>query len=63
MNSSEYKLGESSSWSKYLYLIELISVLLHIQRYFSHISDGTDVQADWRSSCTYGRASNAIDIS
>ena len=24
--------------------------------------DGTDVQADWRRSCTYGRAPNAIDI-
>ena len=33
-----------------------------MQRYFSHVCDGTDVQADWRS-CTYGRASNAIDIS
>ena len=33
-----------------------------MQRYFSHICDGTDVQADWRS-CTYGRATNAIDIS
>ena len=33
-----------------------------MQRYFSHICDGTDVQADWRS-CTYGRALNAIDIS
>ena len=34
-----------------------------MQRYFSHICDGTDVQADWRRSCTYGRAPNAIDIS
>ena len=33
-----------------------------MQRYFSHICDGTDVQADWRS-CTYGRSPNAIDIS
>ena len=33
-----------------------------MQRYFSHICDGTDVQADWRS-CTYGRAPNGIDIS
>ena len=40
-----------------------IDVLLHMQRYFSHICDGTDVQADWRRSCTYGRAPNAIDIS
>ena len=28
-----------------------------------HICDGTDVQVDWRRSCTYGRAPNAIDIS
>ena len=34
-----------------------------MQIYFSHICDGTDVQADWRRSCTYGRAPNAIDIS
>ena len=34
-----------------------------MQRYFSHICDGTDVQADWRRSCTYGRALNAMDIS
>ena len=40
----------------------VIGVLRHMQRYFSHICDGTDVQADWRS-CTYGRAPNAIDIS
>ena len=33
-----------------------------MQRYFSHICDGTDVQADWRRSCTYVRAPNAIDI-
>ena len=45
-----------------------IGVLRHMQRYFSHICDGTDVQADWRRSrhrrknCTYGRAPNAIDI-
>ena len=34
-----------------------------MQRYFSHICDGTDVQANWRRSCTYGRSPNAIDIS
>ena len=34
-----------------------------MQRYFSHICDGTDVQADWRKSCTCGRAPNATDIS
>ena len=34
-----------------------------MQRYFSHIGDGTDVQADWRISFIYGRAHNAIDIS
>ena len=33
-----------------------------MQRYFSHICDGTDVQAEWRRNCTYGRATNAIDI-
>ena len=33
-----------------------------MQRYFSQICDGTDVQADGRS-CTYGRAPNVIDIS
>ena len=33
-----------------------------MQQYFSHIWNGTDVQADWRSCCTYGRAPNAIDI-
>ena len=41
---------------------EFIGVLCHMQWYFSHICDGTDVQADWRS-WTYGRAPNAIDIS
>ena len=34
-----------------------------MQRYFSHICDGTDVQADRRRSCTCGRAHNVIDIS
>ena len=34
-----------------------------MQRYFSHICDGTDVQADRRIDCTFGRAPNAIDIS
>ena len=42
---------------------EFIGVLRHMQRYLSHICDGTDVQADWRRSCTYGLAPNAIDIS
>ena len=40
-----------------------IGVLRHRQRYFSHICDGTDVHAEWRRGCTYGRASDAIDIS
>ena len=40
--------------------VECIGVLSQMQRYFSHICDCTDVQADWRS-CTYGRAPNAID--
>ena len=34
-----------------------------MERYFSYICDGTDVQADLRRSCTYGRAPNAINIS
>ena len=42
--------------------LEFIGVLRLMQRYFSHICNGTDVQADWRS-MTYGRAPNAIDIS
>ena len=42
---------------------EFIGVLRHMQRYFSHICDGTDVYADCRRSCTCGRAPNAIDIS
>ena len=42
---------------------EFVGVLRHMQRYFSQICDGTDVQADWRSYFTYGRAPNAIDIS
>ena len=29
---------------------EFIGVLRHMQRYFSHICDSTDVQADWRRS-------------
>ena len=44
-------------------LVEFIGVLRHMQRYFRHICDGTDVQADGRRSCTYSRAPNAIDIS
>ena len=43
--------------------VEFVGVLRHMQRYFSHICDGTDVQADWRRNCIYGRAPNAIDIS
>ena len=42
---------------------EFIGVLRHMERYFSYICDGTDVQVDWRRSFTYGRAPNAIDIS
>ena len=40
-----------------------IVVFRHMERYFSYICDGIDVQADWRISCTYGRAPNAIDLS
>ena len=42
---------------------EFIGDLYHMQRYFSHICDGTDVQADWRSCTSYGRAPNAIYVS
>ena len=28
------------------WVVELIGVLRHMQRYFSHICDGTDVQVD-----------------
>ena len=42
---------------------EFIGVIRHMQQDFSLKCDGTDVQADWRRSCTYGRAPNAIDIS
>ena len=41
---------------------ECIGVLPHMQQYFSYICDGTDVQADWKRSCTYGQAPNALDI-
>ena len=33
-----------------------IGVLHHLKRYFSYICDGTDVQADWRRSCTQSGA-------
>ena len=33
----------SQDWS----WVEFIGVLRHMQRYFSHICDGTDMQADW----------------
>ena len=42
---------------------EFIGVLRHMQRYFSYICDGKDVQVDWRRICTYDRDPNAIDIS
>ena len=29
----------------------------------TYVCDGTDVQADWRIICNYGRAPNAIEIS
>ena len=45
----------------YIWVIECIDVLCYMQRYFSYICDGTDMQAGW-SSRTYGRAPNAIDI-
>ena len=34
-----------------------------MQRYFSHVCDGTEVREDWWRSCTNGRAPSAIDIS
>ena len=34
---------------------EFIGSLRHMQRYFSHIYDGTDVQVDWRRSPPWGR--------
>ena len=37
-----------------------IGVLRHMQRYFSHICDGTDVQGNWRRGWSW--APNAIDI-
>ena len=43
-----------------LYEFEFIGVLRYLQRYFSHICDGTVVQADPR---THGRAPNTIDSS
>ena len=46
-----------------MFEFEFIGVLRHMQRCFSHICDGTDVQADWKRIWTYGRAPNAIDIS
>ena len=50
--------------AEYVCEFEFVSVLRHMERYFSYILvyDGTDVQADWRRSCIYGRAPNAIDI-
>ena len=39
----------------------IMVVLRHMQRYFSYICDGTNMKADWRRNCTYGRAPNAID--
>ena len=51
----------------FVYVCMCIGVLRHMQRYFSYtrtcMCDGTDVQADWRRRCTYGRAPNAIDTS
>ena len=49
-------------WDALIFWVEFIGVLRHMQQYFSHKCDGTDVQADWRS-CSYGRTPNAIDIS
>ena len=50
-------------WIYCQYVWVWVYCLRHMQRYFSHICDGTDVQTDWRRSCTNSRAPNAIDIS
>ena len=55
--------NQSSAHLSSVSVSECIGVLRHMQRYFSHVWDGTDVQADWWRSCTYGRVPNAIDIS
>ena len=38
---------ESFTLHDFMFEFEFIGVLRHMQRYFSHICDGTDVQADW----------------
>ena len=48
------------SWAQ---LIESRPPGLKFNRVIIQSYNGTDVQADWRRSCTYGRAPNAIDIS
>ena len=50
-------------WKPIIVWVWVYWCLRYMQRYFSHICDGANVQADWRRSCTYGRAPNAIDIS
>ena len=45
---------------EYAFGLLFIGVLRQMQRYFSHLCEGTDVQADWRRSLTYGRAPDAI---
>ena len=55
--------GKSLSLSCCLFYYWVYWCFMSHQQYFSYICDGTDVQADWRRSCTYTQAPNAIDIS
>ena len=45
-NLTFYRIIEVSRKPLLFRFIEFIGVLRHMQRYFSHICDGTDVQAD-----------------
>ena len=63
-----YQLQQNEWFSHFIPLVIqfvclFIGVLRHMQQSFSRICDGTHVQADWRSCCTYCWAPNAIDIS
>ena len=47
LNKSEYVRGKCGKLRiSYILLMYCIGVLRHLQRYFSYICDGTDVQAD-----------------
>ena len=45
-SSAEEPDSDLDEQRKFVCLREFIGVLRHMQRYFSHICDGTDVQAD-----------------